>query len=148
MNFYRICILPAFIAAVMSLCSCEIETSGNGELDGMWHLVSVDTLATSGVRDMTSDRIYWSFQNKLLELDDKTGANNSVLYRFEFSDGTLKLYDPYIYDRENGDKPFTNIIMLSPFGVNELEEDFTVESFSGSKMILRSDELRLKFRKM
>ena len=114
----------------------------------MWHLVSVDTLATSGVRDMTSDRIYWSFQNKLLELDDKTGANNSVLYRFEFSDGTLKLYDPYIYDRENGDKPLTNIIMLSPFGVNELEEDFTVESFSGSKMILRSDELRLKFRKM
>lgn len=134
--------------ACVFMCSCELETSGNGKLDGMWHLISVDTLKTSGVNNISHDMIYWSFQNKLLELDDKTGANNSVLFRFKMSDGVLKLYSPYIYDRENGDRPLTNIIMLSPFGVNKLNEDFIVEGLDGGKMILRSDRLRLKFKKM
>lgn len=147
MKILRISILTALFTGLF-LCSCELETSGNGKLDGMWHLVSVDTLETSGVRDMSGDRIFWSFQNRLLELDDKTGANNSILFRFEMSDGVLKLHDPYIYDRENGDMPLTNIIMLSPFGVNELNEDFTVEGLDGGKMILCSNNLRLKFKKM
>ena len=147
MKIFRIGLVPALLAAVL-VCSCEIEMSGNGRLDGMWHLVSVDTLSTSGVRDMSEERIYWSFQNRLLELDDKSGVNHSVLYRFELSDGILNLRDPYIYDRENGDKPLTNIIMLVPFGINELEENFTVEALGHGKMVLRSEYLRLKFRKM
>ena len=147
MKIFRIGLVPALLAAVL-VCSCEIEMSGNGRLDGMWHLVSVDTLSTSGVRDMSEERIYWSFQNRLLELDDKSGVNHSVLYRFELSDGILNLRDPYIYDRENGDKPLTNIIMLVPFGINELEENFTVEGLGHGKMVLRSEYLRLKFRKM
>ena len=147
MKIFRIGLVPALLAAVL-VCSCEIEMSGNGKLDGMWHLVSVDTLSTSGVRDMSEERIYWSFQNRLLELDDKSGVNHSVLYRFELSDGILNLRDPYIYDRENGDKPLTNIIMLVPFGINELEENFTVEGLGHGKMVLRSEYLRLKFRKM
>lgn len=145
-NFCGSFIVILFTCVLM--CSCELETSGNGKLDGMWHLISVDTLNTSGVNNISHDMIYWSFQNKLLELDDKTGANNSVLFRFKMSDGVLKLYSPYIYDRENGDRPLTNIIMLSPFGVNELNEDFIVEGLDGGKMILRSDRLRLKFKKM
>ncbi len=147
MKIFRIGLVPALLAAVL-VCSCEIEMSSNGKLDGMWHLVSVDTLSTSGVRDMSEERIYWSFQNRLLELDDKSGVNHSVLYRFELSDGILNLRDPYIYDRENGDKPLTNIIMLVPFGINELEENFTVEGLGHGKMVLRSEYLRLKFRKM
>lgn len=147
MKIFRIGLVPALLAAVL-VSSCEIEMSGNGKLDGMWHLVSVDTLSTSGVRDMSEERIYWSFQNRLLELDDKSGVNHSVLYRFELSDGILNLRDPYIYDRENGDKPLTNIIMLVPFGINELEENFTVEGLGHGKMVLRSEYLRLKFRKM
>ena len=147
MKIFRIGLVPALLAAVL-VCSCEIEMSSNGKLDGMWHLVSVDTLSTSGVRDMSEERIYWLFQNRLLELDDKSGVNHSVLYRFELSDGILNLRDPYIYDRENGDKPLTNIIMLVPFGINELEENFTVEGLGHGKMVLRSEYLRLKFRKM
>jgi len=30
--------------AISAMMSCEIETSGNGDLDGFWHLVRVDTL--------------------------------------------------------------------------------------------------------
>lgn len=137
-----------FVAAVAAVCSCELETSGNGKLDGMWKLVSVDTLSASGRRDMSGERIFWSFQNKLLQLDDKSGDRESVLFRFENNGGSLRLYDPYIYDRDNGDAPVTDAGALAPFGISALEENYTVESLSGSKMVLRSESLRLGFRKM
>lgn len=31
---------------MLTLSSCEVETSQNGDLDGFWHLEQVDTLAT------------------------------------------------------------------------------------------------------
>lgn len=84
---------------MLFVCSCELETSNNGDLDGMWHLVRVDTLSTSGVKYMEDDKIYWLFQFKLLQLEDKTGNKVSLLMRFEHKDNILRLYDPYIYDR-------------------------------------------------
>lgn len=43
-------IIGALSLAVMmlTLSSCEVETSQNGDLDGFWHLEQVDTLATGG----------------------------------------------------------------------------------------------------
>lgn len=34
---------------MLTLSSCEVETSQNGDLDGFWHLEQVDTLATGGL---------------------------------------------------------------------------------------------------
>lgn len=135
-------------ACTFFLYSCELETSDNGDLDGMWHLVRVDTLSTSGVRQMEQEKIYWLFQFKLLQLDDKSGKLDNLLMRFEHNGDVLKLYDPYIYDRTNGDKPLTDTSLLAPFGVNALEESFTVESLQGDKMVLRTEKLRLRFRKL
>ena len=72
---------------------------------------------------------------------------NSILFRFEHSGDTLRLYSPYIYDRINGDVVLTDVIMLMPFGVNALDETFSVETIDGGKMVLRSEDLRLRFRK-
>ena len=47
MKISILCIVPVLL--LMSLTSCEIETSENGDLDGYWHLEQVDTLATGGV---------------------------------------------------------------------------------------------------
>lgn len=127
--------------------SCDLDTSDNGDLDGMWHLVAVDTLSTSGTMHMDEKMIYWSFQNRLLQLDDKSGLLNSILFRFEHSAGALRLYSPYIYDRINGDVVLTDVIMLMPFGVNALDETFEVEALDGGRLVLRSEELRLRFRK-
>ena len=62
---------------MLFVCSCELETSNNGDLDGMWHLVRVDTLSTSGVKYMEDDKIYWLFQFKLLQLEDKSDSSSS-----------------------------------------------------------------------
>ena len=37
-----------------ALVACDVETSDNGRLDGYWHLTGVDTLATSGHRDVSA----------------------------------------------------------------------------------------------
>lgn len=135
------------IVAVM-MASCELETSGNGDLDGMWRLAQVDTLATSGVDRMEGEKKYWMFQYKLLQLEDKAGTIGSVLLRFEHKGGTLRVYEPYIYDRENGDRPLDDPALMAPYGVNALDETFTIEALDGGKMVLSNDKLRLSFRKL
>ena len=139
-------VLAVVVIAVMY--SCELETSGNGDLDGMWRLSQVDTLATQGVDRMEGKKLYWSFQYDLLQFDDKAGGHGSVLLRFERSGSTLRLHDPYVYDRENGDYQLDDVSLLSPFGMNSLDETFTIESIDGGKMVLRTEELRLYFRKL
>ena len=147
MKRFYISILSAVLASVF-MASCELETSDNGKLDGMWHLVGVDTLSTSGVKDTGKDKLYWMFQHDLLQLDDKIGVNKSILLRFKHSGGKLSVHSPYEYDRLEGDEPVTDVKLLAPYGVNALEEEFTVEGLSGGKMTLRSGDLRLRFRKI
>lgn len=44
--------LPMLCAVALgsALASCSLETDDAGNLGGMWHMVSVDTLATGGVK--------------------------------------------------------------------------------------------------
>lgn len=144
------CYINIFIAFVVSMMfgACEIRTLDNGDLDGMWHLTRVDTLATSTTADLGNERIYWSFQARLLQLDDKSGMHQSLLMRFEHNGATLRLYDPYIYDRENGDKPLEDITLLNPFGIVAPDETYTIESLSGNKMILLLGTYRMYFKKL
>lgn len=146
----RIYYINITLAVILTffVCSCEFETSGNGKLDGMWHLMTVDTLSKSVTEDVSSKRIYWSFQHNLVQFDDKANGNSSILLRFDSSTGsTLRLYNSYIYDRENGDKPVEDINILTPFGMNAFDETYIIERLTGSILILSTDELRLYFKK-
>ena len=57
------------------------------------------------------------------------------------------LSEPFIVDRDNGDISVDDVAVMAPYGVNKLDESFTVEHLSGSKMVLKSERLRLSFRK-
>ncbi|PTL34243.1 hypothetical protein C7120_06815 [Prevotella sp. oral taxon 376] len=133
---------------ILSFTACDLETSGNGKLDGFWHLESIDTI-NGGFNDLSQRRLFWAFQAKLLELTDRDGLHPQCLMRFEQGGGVLKLSDPYLYDREGGegDHPLTGPDYLVPFGVNGVSENFTIEKLTGSKMILNSGKLRLYFTK-
>lgn len=135
------------LAVIPFLASCDLETSNAGDFDGMWHLTRVDTIATGGVLDLSKQKIFWSFQFKLMEADDKEGLHQSVLMRYDESGKILKLHTPYAYDRENGDKPLEEPTLLKPFGINNLEEEFNVVKINGSSMQLQSSMLKLSFKK-
>lgn len=142
-------LFPAMLfMAVLPFVSCELETSDNGDLDGMWFLTQVDTIATSGVRDMSDERIYWSFQHNLMKVDDKTGTNSSILLRFDRADGNMTLSDPYIDDRGSGDVKLEDVDALRPFGINDIPETFKMAHLSGRHMTIESPVLRLWFRKL
>lgn len=135
-------------AAVMTmlLAACDIETSGNGDLDGYWSLRQVDSVATGTQTNVSEQRIFWSVQHDLIQTDDRTGAHLSYLFRFQHTGNTLVLSSPYQYGRIEGDEPIDDVEALRPFGINSIPETFTVEKLNGSDMVLRSEPLRLHFR--
>jgi hypothetical protein len=63
------------LALCMLLVSCELETSGNKELDGYWQMSQVDTLATGGITDTREALIYWGIQGKLLQIRFSENGN-------------------------------------------------------------------------
>lgn len=145
---YLIFSISAFL--VFSFTSCELETSGNGDLDGFWHLVQVDTLQTGGVKDTSKDLFFWSFQMNLLEFSDRSYHIPIYMARFNYENGQLKVTQPCLYNRDEGNEMVTeeNVKDISPYGLNALEETFRVEELSGSRMTLSNGTLRLYFKKM
>ena len=134
------------IFALGTLTACEIESHNNGKLDGFWHLEYIDTLATGGTRDLSNEKLFWSVQARLLEVSNRS-KGSKFIFSFRHADGSLYLSDPLVSNRSEGDIVVEDASVLAPYGINSLEETFAVEALDGSKMILRSETLRLKLKK-
>ena len=129
------------------LAACDIETSDNGDLDGYWHLTRVDTLTTGGTLDTSEQLLFWAVQVRLLNVVDQSDDADHMGYllRFEHKEGTLRVYEPYKNSRKDGDIKVDDASVLSPFGINRLDETFRVEQLDGDGMQLTGDALRLTF---
>ncbi len=137
---YSLFILLFFVLQLM-VTGCTIETSGNGSLDGAWHLLRINDEAPA------QTQLYWSFQGKMLELRDKKDSSGAYLLRFQHKDDKLQLSEPHIYGRENGDKVLEDSTLLRPFGIADIDEPYTVERLDHSRMTLESSTIKLEFRK-
>lgn len=138
--------LVAVMASVMG--ACTLETSGNGDLDGFWHLVAVDTVDTGGVLNLSDERLFWSFQGNLLSHRDADGRCDELISYFERSGDSLFVTRTFFYDRPNSDPVVEDVGVLRPYGINKLGEHFYVQHLDGGTMILLSDKLRLYLKKM
>ena len=136
----------AILSVIISLTACSLHHDDSGELGGYWHLTGIDTLATNGHCNMSKAPVFWSVQGAILEARDVDKVEY-VMFRYKHENGTLSLYDAHYNNREIGDEQITDITILQPYGINDLEESFAVEGLSSSKMILCSDMLRLYFKK-
>ena len=147
--------LASFVLSVAMLQSCDFETSDNGDLDGFWHMESVDTLSTGGTLDLSQQRVFWAFSVKLMRLSDQNGQRADLYMRFKHEGDLLNVYEPYSnqgHEQETdgaygGDIPLEDASLLAPYGIDGLQDQFTVERLNGSRMILKSEKLRLKFKK-
>ncbi len=127
-------------------CGDLFETSGNGDLDGQWMLTQIDTLASGTSVNLVGDRKFLAVQGKILIVFD-SDEDKQYMFRFTHSDNQLTLSDARLNDRERNDSVVSDVALLRPFGINSLTERFTVESLSGSKMVLTSNLLRLFYKK-
>lgn len=148
-------VIPLAFAFAFAL-SCTLETSGNGKLDGQWHLTDIESLSqdsaqsaqSGGVEHVKERRLYWLVQNNLLQFRDRSEQNTSFLLRFERTGDSLRLFNPYVYDRDNGDKVLEDPLPLLPFGMEALDVTYHIDRLSDSHLVLSTNTLRLYFNKM
>lgn len=129
----------------ISISSCESPDCG--ELTGYWLLTRVDTLATNQSVNYRENQVAWSFEGKIMET--YKGDGYFYMYRFSHSGDQLKITEPFLIDRINGDHPMTQEKLgeLAVYGINNLEEDFNIEVLNHKEMRLNNGELRLYFQK-
>ncbi|MBR5657005.1 MAG: lipocalin-like domain-containing protein [Prevotella sp.] len=141
------------IATCMVVTSCgwvEFETSGNGHLDGYWHMTSVDSLDSGVTRDMHEERVFWSVQGSLLIVysPDFTNTPQRIVCQFTRENKQLTIIEPHIFDRAGGDPLVEDIEQLRPFGINKLDERFKITTLTSNHLTIETEALRLNFRKM
>lgn len=140
-----------FLLPVLALLfsSCSLETDNDADdLEGMWHLVRIEESVTNTHTDMSNEVIFWSFQAKLLQLEDKTGTHNSFLYRFNINNNQLVLSSPYLFDRENGDHLLTTYdTSLALYGIKTITPTLQIESKKKGKLIFSDGSVKLYFDK-
>ena len=143
-----------FLSLGLGMSSCTLETSDNGYFDGYWHLERVDTLATGGWCDYSKRRIFWGVQYKLLSCTDADNKRRAYYFRFDQTADSIIVHTPYKnnWHQDNGpDGGDIPIIVVNDdlrlYGINNLREPFFKEKYKSDKMILRSETLRLYFKK-
>ena len=141
------------VAVCFAMTACgwiEIENSGNGHLDGYWHLTSIDSLATNTTRDMHEERVFWSVQGTLLIVysPDFTSTTQRIVCQFKRENKQLFIIEPRIFDRAGGDPLVEDIEQLRPFGINKFDERFSITTLTSSHLTIETDSLRLNFKKM
>lgn len=134
------------ILSTVILSSCDVHSSDNGDLDNMWYLVQVDTLSNGRSVDYRSQKVFWSFQGSLMQTNC-ANDDEKYMYKFEKSNQIIKVSSPFHYDRINGDEMITEetLDVIRPFGINSLNETFSIESLNNKKMVLKNDNLCLTF---
>lgn len=125
--------------------SCEFEMSDNGVLDGLWQMTEMQKTGEEA-KDMRNTGTTWGFNFRLVELRSYT-STSSVLCRFEHKDGHLRIYEPRDQKHDESDVLITDATILNPFGLYTTSEDFQIEALTSSNLTIKSDKVRLKFRK-
>ena len=139
--------LAIVVATVFHACD-NVEFSTDGNLYGYWHLVAVDTLDTQCAADMSRQRIFWSVESRLVALCDRNGIFPEIVCEFSRVGDTLIFHSPYYSNRNEGDILVEEVQTLAPYGISSLQPRMLIEKLSSGKLILRTPQLRLKFRKM
>lgn len=142
--------IMAFIAEIISMivCSCDgFEISDNGNLDGMWHLIEVDSLAKNVKVDYIHEGIYWSIQDHLLCTEDKLKRYETCVFHFVLNEGKLTIKDPHFDNRVEGDPQVVDLLKIAPFGVNKEVEEYKVETLNKKHLVIVNQMLKLSFKK-
>ena len=59
-------VLP-LLALLFSACTLETDNDA-GRMEGMWHLVKIESMTSAANEDLSEQVIFWSFQAKLLQM--------------------------------------------------------------------------------
>lgn len=149
MRMRRILLYVVAVVCLLSVSSCELYMSDNGDLDGNWHLIGIDTLATGGHCDMSERLVFWGIETNLIEAVDHENdpRHYGYIFYFERVDDHLRVFNAHKHDRPQGDIKVQDASEIAFLGINSLDDDFQILSLDADRMILADTDLRLVFRK-
>lgn len=116
----------------------------NGNLDGLWQLMSISPSDGSESIDTKGKRLYYAVQLELIGLQQD--GSMEYLGRFTQSHDSLIVYDFRVNitgDNSSQASPGD----LQKWGIEGTSERFGIEELTGDRMILRSQSTLLTFRK-
>ena len=132
------------MASIALFTACD-KASINGNLDGMWHLVRIDSIG-GGSNNVAHELRYLSFQLHLAEVRSTQGISGTYLLRFSHTEDSLSFIE--CYDPTNSlDTLVADASVLSPYGISHLPATFHIDHLTRLSLILRSQSLRLNFEK-
>lgn len=139
------------ICGMITVCStffasCDLYMSHNGALDGFWQLKTIEKL-NGCTQEMYPLPMYWSFEADLMQVCNQKDYSIGIFFRFDKSNGNLRLYSPAKNKRSEGDIVITDASKLYGYGIFHLNETFAIETLNSENMVLRSDSIRAIFRK-
>ena len=132
------------LLACLSVVSCDLYRSDNGDLDGIWKLQQMDSLQTNRSQDLSESNLSYSVSTDLLQL---RGGKTSVLCRFKHTADSLVIYNPYRPGAEGQDVPLEDVSLLLPYGISNLRQAFHIDELNSGRMVLSTWEIKLHFQK-
>lgn len=140
-------IIYIIIGLTLIMTGCNKEDSDNGNLEGFWQMTEMRNKPNASMSDMRSSCITWAFQGHILELRDVKKNNQDIIMSFSHEGGKLKVFAPYIVDRDSNDIPIDDVSLLTPYGISKTATEYSVLELSSSRMVLDNDVWYLVFRK-
>ena len=150
-------IYPLIVCALLllPLCGSCDKVPMNGDLDGMWQLMSIEK--GGQVTNVKSTKHYMSFQLHLVQFDgtNKNGDFQARLYyaHFKHTGDSLFIYD-LAHHSENATEADNNVWfteqdlpLVEAWGMYSLDNRFRVVRLNSDAMVLRRNDLVLTYRK-
>lgn len=143
MNPRRIIYILAVICIIHLIPTACSQAPDNGNLDGYWHLRTVENLSDGTILDVKEERIYYAIQLRLVSLR-RGDLYKSFIGRCDRNDDTLIFHSFVILDKEDQQAADSD---LKRFYLDGTTSQFEIVELSRSKMVLRSDTQELCFKK-
>ncbi|WP_455665426.1 lipocalin-like domain-containing protein [Phocaeicola sp.] len=129
-----------FIFLLLGISSCD-KAPINGKLDGRWQLMNIEN---SDGNTKECYRIYYSIQLHLVEISDKGGNGGTFIGRFSYENDEVTMSE---FRHRGNEEELATLKELEPFGLYLPTTHLKVEKATSEKLILKSENARLIFRK-
>lgn len=146
--------MKKIIYSILAACTLAWTTSCgdydiNGDLDGMWHLRTVETLADNSVENVKEQCVYYSIQQNLISVKRLYKPNSTEQYkqhigRFVHTGDSLILHDFRVFQKES---IVATTEDLAPFYLVGTTSRYAIKKLNTDEMVLRTGLQEFTFKK-
>lgn len=134
--FMKLVVALTAILVLSALPGCR-KRYINGDLDGLWQVLTIEYVADGHVENVKAKQIYYAFNLHTVQLMNRTSSITDVLGNMKYDKSTLSLEFPLVDDASS----------LAAWGMNSSSTVFRVRQLTGDKLVIESDYAVITCRK-